>query len=45
MSLLCGVRLAWLRFLRLETKYDRRILLALMLSGAYAAGWLALGSG
>lgn len=35
-------RCAMDRLLRLETKYDRRIAVAVILSVAYVSGWLVL---
>lgn len=37
-----ATRLAWRRFTALETKYDRRILVAGALSLAYLAAWAVL---
>lgn len=37
-----ATRCAWLRFTALETKYDRRILVALALSLAYLAAWAVM---
>lgn len=37
-----AMRCAWRRFTALETKYDRRILVALALGGAYVAAWMVM---
>ena len=36
------MRCAWHRLMTLETKYDRRIAVAVILSVAYVSGWVVM---